>query len=59
MTKLRLLTRNLLDDLKKLTAEADYEKALAVLAKGLGKTYLATFFAENYQRVLLIACTWP
>ncbi|GKV65195.1 MULTISPECIES: DEAD/DEAH box helicase family protein [unclassified Sporosarcina] len=37
------------------TVSAGYEKALAVLATGLGKTYLAAFFAENYQRVLFIA----
>lgn len=37
------------------TVEAGYEKALVVLATGLGKTYLAAFFAESYKRVLFIA----
>lgn len=33
----------------------DYNKALAVMATGLGKTYLAAFFAEKFGRVLFIA----
>ena len=37
------------------TVEAGYEKALVVLATGLGKTYLAAFFAASYKRVLFIA----
>ncbi|MBU9714119.1 DEAD/DEAH box helicase family protein [Evansella tamaricis] len=32
-----------------------YDKAMCVMATGLGKTYLAGFFAENYQRVMFIA----
>ena len=43
-----------LDALKE-TVEAGYEKALVVLATGLGKTYLAAFFAESFKRVLFIA----
>lgn len=37
------------------TVEMGYEKALVVLATGLGKTYLSAFFAESYKRVLFIA----
>lgn len=37
------------------TREEDYTKALVVLATGLGKTYLAAFFAESFKRVLFIA----
>ena len=37
------------------TVEEGYEKALVVLATGLGKTYLAAFFAQEYPRVLFIA----
>ncbi|MDW0115027.1 DEAD/DEAH box helicase family protein [Sporosarcina saromensis] len=37
------------------TMAAGYEKALVVLATGLGKTYLSAFFAENFGRVLFIA----
>ena len=37
------------------TVEAGYEKALVVLATGLGKTYLAAFFAQTYPRVLFVA----
>ncbi len=33
----------------------DYDKALVVMATGLGKTYLAAFFAEQFNRVLFIA----
>ncbi|MFZ3591292.1 DEAD/DEAH box helicase family protein [Bacillus sp. DJP31] len=33
----------------------DYDKALAVMATGLGKTYLAAFFAEDFKRVLFVA----
>ncbi|KIL51090.1 DNA helicase [Jeotgalibacillus campisalis] len=32
-----------------------YEKALVVMATGLGKTYLAAFFAKSFSRVLFIA----
>lgn len=37
------------------TLEEDYDKALVVMATGLGKTYLAGFFAQNFNRVLFIA----
>ena len=37
------------------TVEKGFEKALVVLATGLGKTYLAAFFAQTYPRVLFIA----
>ncbi|MEG0450900.1 MAG: DEAD/DEAH box helicase family protein [Lysinibacillus sp.] len=37
------------------TLEEGYDKALVVLATGLGKTYLSAFFAEQYPRVLFIA----
>ncbi|MEK4715755.1 DEAD/DEAH box helicase family protein [Sporosarcina sp. FSL K6-5500] len=37
------------------TREEDYNKALVVLATGLGKTYLAAFFAHGYKKVLFIA----
>lgn len=35
--------------------DEDYDKALAVMATGLGKTYLAAFFAEHFKKVLFIA----
>lgn len=37
------------------TMEQGYDKALAVLATGLGKTYLAAFLAKKFKRVLFIA----
>jgi len=37
------------------TLEEEYNKALVVMATGLGKTYLAGFFAQNFSRVLFIA----
>lgn len=37
------------------TLEQGYDKAMAVLATGLGKTYLAAFFARNFKRVLFVA----
>lgn len=37
------------------TTSEGHRKAMAVLATGLGKTYLAAFFAENYKRVLFVA----
>lgn len=43
-----------LEELNK-TMEEDYDKALVVMATGLGKTYLAGFFARNFKRVLFIA----
>ncbi|ANU22013.1 DEAD/DEAH box helicase family protein [Planococcus donghaensis] len=35
--------------------EEEYSRAMVVLATGLGKTYLAAFFAEKFERVLFIA----
>ncbi|MBB4074470.1 superfamily II DNA or RNA helicase/HKD family nuclease [Anoxybacillus voinovskiensis] len=32
-----------------------YDRAMVVMATGLGKTYLAAFFARNFHRVLFIA----
>jgi superfamily II DNA or RNA helicase/HKD family nuclease len=43
-----------LNELNK-TLEEDYDKALVVMATGLGKTYLAGFFAQRFQRVLFVA----
>lgn len=37
------------------TLEEGYEKAMVVMATGLGKTYLAGFLAERYKRILFIA----
>ncbi|MFD1039355.1 DEAD/DEAH box helicase family protein [Virgibacillus byunsanensis] len=46
-----------LDALQELenTMEEDYNKAMVVMATGLGKTYLAAFFAQRFQKVLFIA----
>ena len=35
--------------------EEGYNKAMVVMATGLGKTYLAAFFAKSFKRVLFIA----
>ncbi|MDN7227864.1 DEAD/DEAH box helicase family protein [Planococcus sp. N064] len=43
-----------LDALGNVMAE-DYSRAMVVLATGLGKTYLAAFFAEKFKRVLFVA----
>lgn len=43
-----------LEELDK-TIEEDYHKALVVMATGLGKTYLAGFFAQRFEGVLFIA----
>ncbi len=43
-----------LDELET-TLQEDYKSALVVMATGLGKTYLAAFFAQHFQRVLFIA----
>jgi len=43
-----------LEELEK-TLEEDYSSALVVMATGLGKTYLAGFFARNFKRILFIA----
>ncbi len=37
------------------TIVEQYERALVVMATGLGKTYLAAFFAKRFKRVLFIA----
>lgn len=37
------------------TMEEEYDKAMIVMATGLGKTYLAAFFAREFKRVLFIA----
>ncbi|WKA58295.1 DEAD/DEAH box helicase family protein [Planococcus shenhongbingii] len=46
--------REALDALENVMAE-DYSRAMVVLATGLGKTYLAAFFAEKFKRVLFVA----
>ncbi len=43
-----------LEELEK-TLEEDYSSALVVMATGLGKTYLAGFFARHFKRVLFVA----
>ncbi|MBT2682241.1 DEAD/DEAH box helicase family protein [Bacillus sp. ISL-37] len=43
-----------LEELDK-TREEEYKKALVVMATGLGKTYLAGFFAKGFKKVLFIA----
>lgn len=37
------------------TREEGYRKALVVLPTGLGKTYLAAFFAKQFRRILFVA----
>lgn len=37
------------------TVNEQYDKAMVVMATGLGKTYLAAFFAKNFNKVLFIA----
>lgn len=37
------------------TLEEEYDKAMVVMATGLGKTYLAGFFAQRFTRVLFVA----
>ncbi|KZR59696.1 DEAD/DEAH box helicase family protein [Pseudobacillus badius] len=37
------------------TLEEEYDRALVVMATGLGKTYLAAFFAQKFKRILFIA----
>lgn len=37
------------------TLEEEYDKAMVVMATGLGKTYLAGFFAQRFKRILFIA----
>ncbi|MCM3764487.1 DEAD/DEAH box helicase family protein [Neobacillus niacini] len=43
-----------LEELNK-TREEEYNKALVVMATGLGKTYLAGFFAKSFKKILFIA----
>ena len=43
-----------LEELDK-TLEEGYDKALVVMATGLGKTYLAGFFARKFKRILFVA----
>ncbi|SMQ78400.1 Superfamily II DNA or RNA helicase [Bacillus sp. OV166] len=43
-----------LEELHK-TLDEEYNKALVVMATGLGKTYLAGFFAQNFNKILFIA----
>ena len=43
-----------LEELNK-TLDEEYNKALVVMATGLGKTYLAGFFAQTFKKVLFIA----
>lgn len=37
------------------TVSEEYQRAMVVMATGLGKTYLAAFFAKKYKRILFIA----
>ncbi|WP_188455684.1 DEAD/DEAH box helicase family protein [Virgibacillus oceani] len=37
------------------TIAEEYKKAMVVMATGLGKTYLAAFFAQQYKKILFIA----
>lgn len=50
----RLAQQMALEELEKTRAEG-YKKAMVVMATGLGKTYLAGFFAKNFRRVLFVA----
>ncbi|QWC23597.1 DEAD/DEAH box helicase family protein [Bacillus haikouensis] len=43
-----------LEELEK-THEEGYRKALVVMATGLGKTYLAAFFAKRFKKILFVA----
>jgi superfamily II DNA or RNA helicase/HKD family nuclease len=43
-----------LEELNK-TLEEEYNKALVVMATGLGKTYLAGFFAQKFKKILFVA----
>jgi HKD family nuclease len=43
-----------LEELNK-TLDDEYIKALVVMATGLGNTYLAGFFAQNFNKILFIA----
>src|SRR5699024_304381 len=37
------------------TVAEEYDKAMVVMATGLGKTYLAAFFAKKFKKILFIA----
>jgi superfamily II DNA or RNA helicase/HKD family nuclease len=43
-----------LELLQNILAEG-YDKAMVVMATGLGKTYLAGFFAQNFKKIMFIA----
>ncbi|WP_134702982.1 DEAD/DEAH box helicase family protein [Ammoniphilus sp. YIM 78166] len=43
-----------LEELEK-TLDEGYQSAMVVMATGLGKTYLAAFFAQRFHRVLFVA----
>lgn len=43
-----------LEELEK-TFDEGYNKAMVVMATGLGKTYLAAFFAKRFKKVLFVA----
>lgn len=43
-----------LEELEK-TYDEGYHKAFVVMATGLGKTYLAAFFAKRFKRILFVA----
>ncbi|MCP8970844.1 DEAD/DEAH box helicase family protein [Ectobacillus ponti] len=43
-----------LEELEK-TVEEGFDKSLIIMATGLGKTYLAAFFARRFRRVLFVA----
>ncbi|MBB3114555.1 superfamily II DNA or RNA helicase/HKD family nuclease [Paenibacillus phyllosphaerae] len=42
-------------DALEIALEEQYDKAMVVMATGLGKTYLAGFFAQKFKKVLFIA----
>jgi len=46
--------RYALEELEK-TLEEGYNKAMVVMATGLGKTYLAGFFGQRFNRILFVA----
>ncbi|MFB4165607.1 DEAD/DEAH box helicase family protein [Alteribacillus sp. JSM 102045] len=50
----RFAQPEVLDTLREMKEEG-YKKAMVVMATGLGKTYLAAFFAEHFRKVLFVA----
>ncbi len=50
----RTAQQEALQELEK-TLEEGYDRAMVVMATGLGKTYLAGFFAQKFKRILFIA----